>query len=147
MRVLLVPLLVAACAVPGTEPSTGDLGEVAVRNVTVDGAPLTVAVADTSDERSQGLRGVDDLGDLDGMLFVWDGDTVTSRFTMAGTLIDLDIAFFDVEGRFVDGFTMPACDAEPCPTYAASAPYAYALETPAGAGPTVGPGSVLDPGR
>ncbi|MFP5331226.1 MAG: DUF192 domain-containing protein [Acidimicrobiia bacterium] len=147
MRVLLVLLLVAACAVPGTEPSTGDLGEVAVRTVTVDGAPLTVAVAATSDERSRGLRGVDDLGDLDGMLFVWDGDTVTSRFTMAGTLIDLDIAFFDPAGRFVDGFRMPVCDVEPCPTYAASAPYAYALETPAGTGPAVGPGSVLDLGR
>lgn len=114
------------------------------RPITVDDSELVVAVAATGEERSQGLRGVDDLGDLDGMLFVWDGEEVTSRFTMADTLIELDIAFFDADGRLVDAFRMVPCDGEDCPTYAAAAPYAYALETPAGHGPAVGPGSMID---
>ena len=111
---------------------TGDLGPVEVSTVTVDGGALDVAVASTPESRSQGLRAVDDLGDLDGMLFTWDGDIVTSRFNMRGTLISLDVFFFDARGRFVDGFTMTPCENAPCPSYAASAPYAYALEVPAG---------------
>lgn len=127
--------------------STGDLGGVTVRSVSVDGAEFLVAVAATPEERNQGLRGVDDLGDLDGMLFEWGGEEVTSRFTMADTLIDLDIAFFDADGVFVDAFRMTPCDGPDCPSYAAAAPYAFALETPAGRGPSVGAGSVLDPDR
>lgn len=141
MRVLPIILLLAACSAA----STGDLGDPVVRTVIVDDRELVVAVASFDLQRSQGLRGVADLGDLDGMLFEWGRDGVTSRFTMSDTLIDLDIAFFDSEGRFVDGFTMTPCQVEPCPLYAASAPYAYALETPAGSIPTIGPGSVLDP--
>lgn len=141
------PTTAPSTTVPHQAPSTGDLGEVTVRQVTVDGIELLVAIAATGEERSQGLRAVDDLGDLDGMLFVWDGNEVTSRFTMADTLIELDIAFFDSSGVFVDGFRMTPCRGEDCPTYAAAAPYSYALETPAGTGPTVGPGSVLDPGE
>lgn len=128
-------------------PSTGDLTDVEVRTVTVDGEAMLVAVAATPEDRSRGLRAVDDLGDLDGMLFTWGGEEVTSRFTMEGTLIELDIAFFDSEGVFVDSLRMTPCGGEGCPTYAAAAPYSYALETPAGMGPTVGPGSVLDPGE
>lgn len=124
--------------------STGDLGEVTTRLITVDDTELVVAVAATGAERSQGLRGVDDLGDLDGMLFSWGGEEVTSRFTMADTLISLDIAFFDANGVLVDAFRMTPCEGEDCPTYAAAAPYSYALETPAGHGPAVGPGSMLD---
>ncbi|MEX2278939.1 MAG: DUF192 domain-containing protein, partial [Acidimicrobiia bacterium] len=104
---------------------------------------LDVAVASTPTDRSQGLQGVSDLGDLDGMLFEWGGDTVTSRFTMANTLLPLDIFFFDADGRFVDGFSMVPCESDPCPLYAAAAAYAYAIEVPAGSQPTIGVGSVL----
>ncbi len=77
------------------------------------------------------------------MLFTWGGETVASRFTMADTVIPLDIAFFDADGGFVDGFTMTPCDEPPCPSYAAAAPYAYALESAAGTLTGIGPGSVL----
>jgi len=126
-----------------TTIDTGDLGGVTMVTVEVDGAPLRVAQVSTSDDRARGLSGVDDLGELDGMLFTWGGETVTSAFTMRDTLIDLDIAFFDAEGRFVDGFAMVRCEVSPCPSYAASGPYAYALETRAGRLATLGPGSVI----
>ena len=126
-----------------TAIDTGDLGPASMASVSVDGRVLDVVVVSTSDDRSQGLRGISDLGDLDGMLFTWGGEEVSSRFTMAGTVIGLDIAFFDADGQFVDGFTMIPCDENPCPSYAATGPYAYALESPAGSLTGIGPGSVL----
>ncbi|MDX1448527.1 MAG: DUF192 domain-containing protein [Acidimicrobiia bacterium] len=149
MRPVVLAFLVAACATttsPTTTLSTGDLVDPEVQTVTLDGRELAVAVVSTQEDRSQGLRGVDDLGTLDGMLFTWERDDVTSRFTMEDTLIDLDIFFFDARGRFVDGLTMVPCAEDPCPTYGAASPYTYALETPAGRFADVGPGSVLDLG-
>lgn len=152
IRSIALLFLLAACTTTPSEASTtsaearfdtGDLGTVEVSVVTVDDQSLDVVVVSTPEARSQGLRAVDDLGDLDGMLFTWGGDTVTSRFTMEDTLISLDIAFFDVDGGFVDGFTMTPCETDPCPLYAASGPYAYALEVPAGTLPGVGVGSSL----
>ena len=145
-------IAVAACSPSIVAPDTtaghqvfdtGDLGAVEVITVTVDDAEVLVAVASTAETRRRGLRGVTDLGDLDGMIFVWGGETVTSTFTMADTLIDLDISFFDAEGRFVDGFTMTPCETSSCPPYAAAGPFAYAIEVPSASQPLPGPGSVL----
>lgn len=101
---------------------------------TLSGEAISVAVADTPDLRRRGLMGVTDLGDLDGMLFRFDGE-VTVAFTMRDTLIPLDIAFFDAAGVEVDRLSMVPCRAEPCPTYRAGAPFSSALEVPAGALP------------
>jgi uncharacterized membrane protein (UPF0127 family) len=90
-----------------------------------------VAVADTPDLRARGLMGVADLGDLDGMLFVWPED-VTSGFWMKNTLIPLDVAFFGADGSLVDVLTMVPCEADPCPSYRPSGAYRWALEAPAG---------------
>jgi len=105
-----------------------------ISTVALDGTDLLVAVADDSDERRQGLMRLEDLGDLDGMLFVFAGDS-ESGFWMKNTLIPLDIAFFNAEGDYVDGFRMEPCTADPCPTYRPGGPYRYALEMPAGTMP------------
>ena len=111
--------------------------------VTVDGVPVTVALADTPALRRKGLQQVVDLGRARGMLFSWGGGTVNSRFTMRDTLIELDIAFFDVDGRLVDLVRMTPCAGEPCPTYRASAPYAFALEVPVGGSLSIDESTVL----
>ena len=90
-----------------------------------------VAVADDPTERNQGLRGVADLGELDGMLFMWDRD-VTTTFGMLNVPIPLEIAWFAADGTLVDRTLMTPCDAEPCPSYGASGPFRYALETTQG---------------
>ena len=90
---------------------------------------LTVAVADSVAERRQGLMNVADLGDLDGMLFVWDEPT-TGTFWMKDTPLPLDIAFFDGDGAWVDNFAMTPCTTEDCPNYSAQGPYRYAIEVP-----------------
>jgi uncharacterized membrane protein (UPF0127 family) len=102
-----------------------------VIQLTVDGDPLSVALADTPALRRQGLRGVEDLGEVAGMWFTWGGAESTSAFTMQDTLIELDIAFFDADGEVVDVLTMVPCSQSDCPLYRASRPYVAALEVPA----------------
>lgn len=92
---------------------------------------MFVAVADDRGLRRTGLRGVEDFGDLAGMLFVWDSD-VRSSFTMADTLVDLDIAFIDADGRVVDVVEMYVCTPTSCPAYGTFTSYRYALESPLG---------------
>jgi uncharacterized membrane protein (UPF0127 family) len=106
-----------------------------ITTVALDGETLLVAVADDRDERQQGLMYLEDLGDLDGMLFVFEEDS-SGGFWMKNTLIPLDIAFFDVSGDFVDGFEMEPCTDDPCRTYQPSGSYRYALEMPAGTMPS-----------
>lgn len=102
--------------------------------VRVDDSEFVVAVADTSELRRQGLMFVDDLLDLDGMLFVFDEEGMR-RFWMKDTLLRLDIAFFGEDGGYVDGFVMEPCKGSPCPTYEPAGPYRYALEMVAGTMP------------
>ncbi len=130
-------------ATPSTTDALPELAGFATITVAVDGDELEVALADRPDLRRRGLMGVTDLGGLDGMLFVF-GEDVDGGFWMKDTVIPLDIAFFDAEGRVVDWLTMDPCLADPCPTYTPGGSYRYALETPAGSAPTIGPGSVMD---
>jgi uncharacterized membrane protein (UPF0127 family) len=96
---------------------------------------LRVLVADTESRRNKGLRAVSSLAPYDGMLFVNRRDT-EARYTMAQTLVPLDIVFFDGDGKPVGDRSMRPCpdgtDAS-CPTYASGRRYRYALERPAGA--------------
>jgi uncharacterized membrane protein (UPF0127 family) len=105
-----------------------------VGHVGLDGSELVVAIADEGDEWQQGLMHLEDLMDLDGMLFVFDDD-VSAGFWMKNTLIPLDIAFFTAAGDYVDGFVMEPCTADPCPSYQPDGAYRYALEMPAGTMP------------
>ncbi|MEX1208169.1 MAG: DUF192 domain-containing protein [Acidimicrobiia bacterium] len=102
------------------------------QTIEVSGEEWEVAVASEPHERAQGLMGVTDLGDLDGMLFKWEEDT-TSFFWMKDTLMPLDIAFFAADGTLVDLLSMEPCVAEPCERYQPSGPYRYALEALQGA--------------
>ncbi len=96
--------------------------------VQVGGEVWTVAVADDAVERAQGLMNVTDLGDLDGMLFVFDDEALYS-FWMKDTLLPLDIAFFDRAGALVDVLQMEPCLVEDCPTYTPTGSFIYAVES------------------
>lgn len=111
--------------------TTGDLEGPDVREIVVSGEPLTVAWADNIGERSQGLRGVADLGDLDGMLFDMATES-TSTFTMRGVPIPLDIYFFGSEGESLGMLEMEPCSDDSCPSYSLGVPFRYALEVPVG---------------
>lgn len=116
-----------ACAPPpagleGFETAEIEVGE----------ASLTVSVAETSSQRSQGLRDVENLPDgLDGMLFVF-AETRTASFGMRDTTIPLDIWWFDADGSLIDSTEMEPCSVSSCPTYPSPGEVAWALETPMG---------------
>jgi uncharacterized protein len=125
-------LAVAACSSTGSQSiDQGDLAGWEVATVSVGEENLLVAVADEPTEWSQGLKRVENFGDLDGMLFVFHEELQTSVW-MKDTPVAIDIAFFDSAGILVDAFHMDPCVQDPCRQYSASAPFAWALETPAG---------------
>jgi len=109
----------------------GDLEGWELVQISLGSSSLLVALADDVPERSRGLMGVGELGDLAGMLFQYPAPSRTG-FWMQGTLIPLDIAFFTAEGMLVDAFEMELCEASPCPFYYPEADFQWALETPAG---------------
>lgn len=100
--------------------------------ITVDGQQLTVAIAESGDQRDQGLQGVDSLPPgLEGMLFVFDEPTETS-FHMRTVGLPLDIWWFDASGRLIGSNLMETCPDGDCPSYPTPGPVVWALETPAG---------------
>lgn len=123
-----------AAALDAARPAVPPFEGLTEARVGVGDRCLRVVVADEAGERVQGLRGVRDLAPYDGMLFVFPDDT-DARFTMADTLIPLDIGWYDAGGLPIDRTTMEPCpDAErECPPHGASRRFRYALETAAGA--------------
>lgn len=111
----------------------GDVPDFEVTTVTVGEERWTVAVADDDAERVQGLQEVADLGDLDGMLFVFD-DARQVTFTMRNTLIPLDLGLFDESGSLVQVIEMVPCEADrtDCPPYPSTSVVRWALESRAG---------------
>jgi len=107
---------------------------VAARVTPADGSEpcdLCVWLADRDDLRRRGLMGVTDLGDADAMIFVFD-EPRTTAFTMRNTLLPLSIAFFGVDGAFLDAFDMTPCTVEVCDSYPTPEDVAIAIEVPQG---------------
>jgi uncharacterized membrane protein (UPF0127 family) len=90
---------------------------------------MFLAVADSPALRAQGLMGVTDLQDLDGMLFSWRHEA-SGGFWMKDTLIPLDIVWFAEDGSFAGRASMVPCDAEPCEIYSPGdgVDFRYAIE-------------------
>ena len=113
-----------------------------VTMIRVGDRSLLVAVAETPADRATGLMLVEDLGDLAGMLFVFEEEREGS-FWMKDTRIPLDIAWFDAAGMVVGTATMSPCEAEVCERYDPGASYRYAVEAPAGALGFITPSTLL----
>jgi uncharacterized protein len=90
-------------------------------------AVLHVSIARTDAEKQRGLMHVTSLPEDEGMAFVWDSPIQTA-FWMKDTLIPLSVAFVDEHGRIVTIRDMQPCTADPCTTYAPTAPYVTAVE-------------------
>lgn len=103
-------------------------------------------LAESEQQREQGLMNQTSLRGYDGMVFLFQ-EASTGGFWMKNTLIPLAVAYFDGEGRFINAQGMDPCPAEAdsCPSYAADAPYVTAVEVPKGGlgALGIGPGSVI----
>lgn len=144
------PVATTAVDPPGAGAPVVPVGfeRMAVTVVNADGTTCELCMwrAHTPAERSRGLMGATDLGDADGMAFVYDAPS-SNRFWMRATPLALDIAWFDADGRFVSAAAMSPCLSGPaaaCTRYPAAGPYTLAIELPAGALERlgIGPGSV-----
>ena len=105
-------------------------------------------VARDSTDIARGLMEIEDLRDLDGMLFVFERDD-TGSFWMFQVPIPLDIAWFDASGQFVSASRMVPCVTDSptgadCESYYATGPYRYALELAAGDLAALGERPALD---
>lgn len=113
-------------------------GELLALAIHSSGGPhrLDVEVAQTAAQRQQGLMGRQSLPENRGMLFRFESEQPAGNaFWMYRTLIPLDIAFIDREGRIVAINTMPPCESNTpteCPAYPAGAAYWAALEVNGG---------------
>ncbi|OGP55382.1 MAG: hypothetical protein A2162_11725 [Deltaproteobacteria bacterium RBG_13_52_11b] len=85
---------------------------------------IRVEVAKAPEERGRGLMGRKQLGDSEGMLFIFETEDYHS-FWMKNTLIPLSIAFIDKEGRIVRVTDMKPLTLE---SHAPPKPVLYALE-------------------
>lgn len=88
---------------------------------------LKVQLALTPADQSKGLMGVKSLPDDSGMAFLF-AAPVQYGFFMKDTLIPLDIAFWDEQGKIVDILQMEPCRSDPCPSFIPDSPYVGALE-------------------
>ena len=93
---------------------------------------VNVEIADTPWKRHQGLMGRKNLGQEEGMLFVFDKEDFRS-FWMKNTLIHLDIIFISRDFKVVS-FVKNAkpCKSLPCGTYHSEYPAMYVLEVNSG---------------
>ncbi len=134
-----------------TQPSTTtvavpeQLADFAQAEITVGDETWVVALARSGDERQQGLMGVTDLGELDGMLFVMPFETRTG-FWMKDTLIPLEVAFFTSAGNLVNVVSMEPCRSDPCPVYRPDDAYRWALEAVPGRLSLLHEATVIDVG-
>jgi uncharacterized protein len=105
---------------------------------------LCLWLAETGEQRAQGLMFVTDLGGADGMAFRYDAPQ-TGAFWMKNTVLPLSIAFFSAEGAYLGAFDMAPCTADPCPTYPTMPDFTVAIETTQGNLTALGiePGSAL----
>ncbi|SDN79434.1 DUF192 domain-containing protein [Vreelandella arcis] len=118
-----------------TSPDDAETMALAIHS---EGGPhrLEVEVAETVSQRQRGLMGRERLPESSGMLFRFKREqSANNAFWMYRTLIPLDIAFIDSDGRIVAINTMPPCESSSpsdCPSYPAGAAYHSALEVNAG---------------
>ena len=91
---------------------------------------FSVEIADTSEERRQGLMFREDLGENEGMLFVY-GEESPRSFWMKNTVIPLDIIFLDSNMEVINiqkANPEPNTSDENLSTYQSERPAQYVLE-------------------
>jgi len=143
----MLALLLVACSPQDPSPLAT---RVPLRIATAEGvATLQVEIADSPEERAEGLSNRTSMPADAGMAFLWD-EPVEAQFWMKDTLIPLQIAFWDEDGRILGLFEMEPCETDHCPTYGPREPFVGAVEANTGwftaRGVAVGDSVELDAG-
>lgn len=105
-------------------------GADAPRTLVLDGHTISVSVADTDEERVQGLSGRSGLAPDEGMLFVFNTDGKYA-FWMKDMRFPIDILWLSADGRI--RYIAPNVSPDTYPqTFVSTALARYVLELPAG---------------
>ena len=126
----LLLIFMVSCGDDGsysTSPSPSPESATAVIDTGNEVVLVDVEVADSPEERAEGLMNRDSLDEDEGMLFVF-FEANTGGFWMKNTRIPLSIAFFDRNGEILSIMDMDPCRESPCPSYDPGVSYWGALE-------------------
>lgn len=118
-------------SVGASRPEGFDTVTVVVTTPDGERCELCLWLAADDERRRRGLMFVDDLGEADGMAFVYSTPRTTA-FTMRNTLLPLTIVFYDADGHLLDSFDMEPCREEVCPTYPTPPDFSVAIEVEQG---------------
>ncbi len=144
--IVVLGLLTGACAPSPDSAATPTTADAAAETVSVqppsmempqvllpDGFQVTLELAITPDELSQGLMFRPKLPEDRGMLLIFAEERLPSIWMM-NTLVALDLVYLDSTGTVVDVITdAQPCPGEPCPKFTPKQPAKAVLEIPAGA--------------
>lgn len=120
---ILVTVLFVCSSMVGCASSNGTI------DLPVGPAVFRVEIADDPEERSKGLMHRTELGDEEGMLFVFETEQMMS-FWMKNTPLPLSIAYIDERGTIREIYDMEPNSLAPVRS---NLPARYALEVPQGA--------------
>lgn len=104
------------------------------KKISIQGKIITVELADNEEKSQLGLMYRTKLNENEGMLFVFDDESV-KNFWMKNTFIPLSIGFFDKNKTLVDVQDMEPVKSElqtNIPSYESKKPAKYALEVTRG---------------
>ncbi len=104
------------------------------KKISIQGKIITVEMADNEEKSQLGLMYRNKLNENEGMLFVFDDESV-KNFWMKNTFIPLSIGFFDRNKTLVDVQDMEPVKSElqtNIPSYESKKPAKYALEVTRG---------------
>jgi uncharacterized membrane protein (UPF0127 family) len=113
------------------------------KTLNIHGKSLNLKVADSKESREQGLSGVEDFSNFDGMLFVFQTES-TQVFWMKDMLMDLDIVWVDKNKKIigiergVSKDTYNSTNSSESKLFSSPTPVLYVLELPAGSSETLG---------
>lgn len=120
---LYILLLLSACSSNDyPEPYDYEHIQVILSNVVVD-----VEVADTYEKIMRGLMYRDELGELEGMIFIFAQED-PKAFWMKNTTIPLDIIFVNSTMHIVKIHEAVPCTEDPCGVYPSEKPAQFVVE-------------------
>ena len=116
-----------------TEEFFIDEGKLTIVREDESAVVVNIEIADTEDERKQGLMYREELGDYSGMFFVFENEGNNS-FWMKNTEISLDLIFINSKKKIVGTIknAEPCEEGHICPKLAPQIEYMYCLEVNAG---------------
>lgn len=130
MRPAVVSFILFFALSSHAQIATSDKIEFKQVNATINKKSIVVELARNDSERQLGLMHRTQMGENNGMLFVFE-DEAPRSFWMKNTLIPLSIAYLNSDKVVVDiqeMEAMPKSASAPIPTYPSRKPAKYALE-------------------